>query len=405
MTNDRRFDDYDKDEDLSRVEEDEEEEGDHDSRKSDGGMKMVSGLLNKSVGTAEESSDDNEDEDDAEVGKSRVGVTRVPGPPIDKKGVGAGGGRGKGGPGASAKKGPPKGKKKKEMNPRFKDLQETGQWGSVSRTETIAVGILVLLVIVGGGLGLWFGFLKGKNEVKIVSNRPAPTPAPTMIGPQGRLILALEAINSSPLTSMYGDTLSQELDDYKGMMEDPNATPQQRAMSWLVEKDDHDIPEEVSQRWALASLYYGLGGEKWTSAQNWLSSDSFCEWEHIRCNLQTNTIQEIGLQKNNLLGTIPPELTLLTTTQALWFRENQLVGTLPNEIFGSMPQLSILYLDDNQLSGTISTTIRDNQILSTLIFSTCSLTRLIRHSLKKRLFDCFFFFLPPSSRFTLYPIE
>lgn len=257
---------------------------------------------------------------------------------------------------------------RKEINPKFKDLKDTGQWGDISKREMIAVAIFGLLVVVGLVVGVSIAATRGDGEdsPKPLPPRPteSPTVAPTDIGQELQFSLVFDAMSASDLTAFYSEELPQEVEAYEGLMDDPEATPQERAMSWLLFEDNRDSSTEVAERWALASLYYSWQGGNWVSAENWLSSEKLCEWEHVTCNLQTGNIQEIDLQSNNLIGTIPPELVLLNTTQALWLRTNQLSGPLPNEIFGSMPRLSILYLDDNALTGSVSTSIRGNQVLS-----------------------------------------
>ena len=262
-------------------------------------------------------------------------------------------------------------KKPPEINPKFKDLQETGRWGTVSKPEIIVVASFILLSIVGAVLAVWFGFIKDEDDDADRSPPVRPmessTGAPTNIGRQSELLRVFEAIHSSELTfSMEADS-PLEVSYFEGLMNDPGASPQERAMSWLLFQDEWDHAADAAYRWALASLYFTWQGDNWLSADKWLSSDNACDWEHIMCNVQTGNIQEIDLQSNNLVGTIPAEIALLKTTQALWLRENQLMGPLPNEIFGAMPMLSMLYLDKNQLTGTISLSIRKNQVLGKCI--------------------------------------
>ena len=260
---------------------------------------------------------------------------------------------------ASAKK-----KKKPEINPKFKDVQETGKWGTISKREIVIATAIAVLVITGVVIGVVFGLNGNNGDATPVRLTKAPTMSPTSIGLQQQLVYALNAIDYSDLTYAYQQDLPLLAEDYEGLMQDPTASPQQRAMSWLLYEDERNISGEMGERWALASLYYGWAGDNWVSAENWLSSEDACDWEHIKCDLLTGDIQELVLESNNLVGTIPSEIALLNTTQSIWLRNNQLTGPLPNEVFGSMPHLSILYLDNNQLTGTISLSIRDNEMLS-----------------------------------------
>lgn len=265
---------------------------------------------------------------------------------------------------------PPAGKKpgpKREINPKFKDLQETGKWGEISRKEIYIAIAVSLVVVIGVVVGVVVAL--GNNDDVSSSEPPvrptkAPTMAPTFIGIEKEFVLAMAAIDSSDYTYLYQSVLPLTVEAYDGLMNDTSATPQERAMSWLLYEDGRDISDEAGERWALASLYYSWAGENWVSAEKWLSSENVCDWEHIQCDSITGDINEINLESNNLVGTIPPEIALLNTTQSIWLRDNKLTGSLPNEVFGSMPRLSILYLDKNQLTGTIALSIRDNDVLS-----------------------------------------
>lgn len=249
-------------------------------------------------------------------------------------------------------------KENREVNPRYKDVKETGKWGDISTSEIyVAVGIGIL-VIIGITLGLVFG-IDNNNEPQV------RTRTPEIVSPEVKLFLAFEAINVSEFTYLLQQDLSTNVADYEGLWQDSSASPQERAMSWLLFEDvDWNSREEIGERWALASIYYALGGDDWTTATNWLSSEPVCEWDHINCDSFLNTIDEIDLSNNNLVGTIPNEFVMFNATQSLWLRENSLTGPVPNEAFGSMPRLSILYLDNNKLTGTISSEIRNNGVLS-----------------------------------------
>jgi hypothetical protein len=268
----------------------------------------------------------------------------------------------------------------RKINPKFKDLQETGRWGEISKREKIIIAIFVLLIAGGVAAGVWY-FITRDDDEEPVPSSPSTVESPDNLGQYSELYYVFQAINSSDLTYLYQGEMPLAVADYEGLMDNSTATPQERAMSWLLFEDTRNIKSEVGLRWALASLYFTWQGENWGSAKNWLSAEHICEWEHISCNIQTGGIQEIDLQSNNLVGTIPPELALLNTTQALWLRDNQLRGDLPNEVFGGMPRLSILYLDSNQLTGNISLAIRGNQLLSKCGGGCTSSTCSVEHTL------------------------
>lgn len=80
-------------------------------------------------------------------------------------------------------------------------------------------------------------------------------------------------------------------------LDDPNS-PQSQASSWILEECDADIPIDPcsssqlllnEQRYALAVMYFSLGGDSWNAGSNpmldkaapagsWMSGLNYCEW-------------------------------------------------------------------------------------------------------------------------------
>ncbi|XP_061341649.1 receptor-like protein EIX2 [Gastrolobium bilobum] len=65
-----------------------------------------------------------------------------------------------------------------------------------------------------------------------------------------------------------------------------------------------------------------------------------------------NFMYAIDLSSNNLSGTMPLEIFMLTRLQSMNLSHNQLVGTIPDEI-GNLKQLESIDLSSNRLSGQI----------------------------------------------------
>eukprot|EP00586_Coscinodiscus_wailesii_P014117 CAMPEP_0172508044 /NCGR_PEP_ID=MMETSP1066-20121228/208804_1 /TAXON_ID=671091 /ORGANISM="Coscinodiscus wailesii, Strain CCMP2513" /LENGTH=69 /DNA_ID=CAMNT_0013285849 /DNA_START=86 /DNA_END=291 /DNA_ORIENTATION=+ len=65
----------------------------------------------------------------------------------------------------------------------------------------------------------------------------------------------------------------------------------------------------------------------------------------------------LGLRKNNAIGTIPKEISLLSSTlTTLSFTHNALHGTIPT-IITHLSKLRYLFLNKNHLTGTIPATL------------------------------------------------
>lgn len=68
------------------------------------------------------------------------------------------------------------------------------------------------------------------------------------------------------------------------------------------------------------------------------------------------SLTELSLWVNQLSGTIPSTLGLMSSMQLLYLYENEFVGTIPSEIY-SMTNLVELDLAENMLSGAILSNI------------------------------------------------
>jgi hypothetical protein len=250
---------------------------------------------------------------------------------------------------------------KKEINPKFKDVRETGKWGSVSKTEIMVVGVVISVVVIGAVIAVVLIAIRS-NQDPPGPVGPPPTMPPTQLSGDMELAQLRSAIDLGDFTFQIAEALSVKVEDYVGKMDDPTASAPERAMSWMLTKSMNNVPGDLVTRWALASMYYSLGGENWVNKENWLSEESHCEWFGVECD-RFGALEELILKENKLAGTVPMELSLLSNMQSLWWSTNELTGTLPGDMLGSLPKLSILYLNDNKLTGTIPASLRNNGAL------------------------------------------
>lgn len=169
-------------------------------------------------------------------------------------------------------------------------------------------------------------------------------------------------------------------------------TPNQKATAWLLYHDQLKDPNESVWRWAMASIYFKMGGENWvfyddeTSKNKWLTSAPLCEWERIygssgcqkrKQQLQPRLPVELDFDAANMSGSIAIEFALLlkpsigdwfgkggipktavpaseTMVRSITLSDNQLTGTIPGKVFQYlMPSLGKLYLDNNWLTGSV----------------------------------------------------
>ncbi|CAB9524688.1 Leucine Rich Repeat [Seminavis robusta] len=179
----------------------------------------------------------------------------------------------------------------------------------------------------------------------------------------------------------------QGLPDYTlTALQDP-VSPQARAYEWVL-NDPHrtSYPQwKILQRFALAVFYFSTGGDRWILRKDWLDYNvDECSWYfrnflsgvedffiHEGVTDTPSTLQIIDsvcdsqgrymyiiFTENNMHGTLPPELSLLSDSLiSLEVGSNQdLFGDIPSEI-GLLTNLQQFYANRNQHSGQIPTEV------------------------------------------------
>jgi hypothetical protein len=91
------------------------------------------------------------------------------------------------------------------------------------------------------------------------------------------------------------------------------SSPQNKALIWLSNNTYLNLYSNATkiQRYALATLFYSTNGNSWYSKTHWRSNRDECAWDAVYCD-DNDSIEALNLDSNNLVGTIPNELGLLT---------------------------------------------------------------------------------------------
>jgi hypothetical protein len=152
-------------------------------------------------------------------------------------------------------------------------------------------------------------------------------------------------------TLLPADSLEQAILDSK--------SPQGQALEWL----QHDtygstmVGWRMLQRYSLSAVYFSLNGNNWYNQAEWLSASEECSWsaDAAMCDA-TGRIHFLQLSDNNLTGSIPHELSLLSDLETILMNSNSVTGTIPSEMF-SLRQLKHLDVEDNLFDGTLPTEI------------------------------------------------
>jgi len=158
-------------------------------------------------------------------------------------------------------------------------------------------------------------------------------------------------------------------------------SPQQRAYDWMINVDTYmkkrakKIPEsltddggvELKTRYILAVLYFALNGENWKEDFNFLTSSvDACLWHAeyfdfieddtfyrgASCNPTTYEIVSISMPNNDMQGTLPTEIGLLSELKELALSSNNISGSLPPQL-SKLSSLRFMLLGNNQLTGTL----------------------------------------------------
>jgi hypothetical protein len=181
---------------------------------------------------------------------------------------------------------------------------------------------------------------------------PIPTSAPT----QTPVFITDTSINRfkqmSPDTSFPFATLQ----DLASKLDDTSQPPQIRAAAWMLSARSSlrsETDEWFEPKYALATIYYSLGGDQWTIKNKWLQTANPCDWFGLLCNRLKNRLEIVELDSNNLKGgPIPKEIRLLSTVKEFSMENNAIGGPIPSDGIFGMALIKFVQLKQNQLTGT-----------------------------------------------------
>mmetsp|Transcript_18890 Transcript_18890/g.27942 ORF Transcript_18890/g.27942 Transcript_18890/m.27942 type:complete len:398 (-) Transcript_18890:51-1244(-) len=280
----------------------------------------------------------------------------------------------------------------KKENKLFQDYKKTGSWGKVNKTDLFILGGLAALILIAGivVLVVWLATpessgdkeSKAQNnpneqafDITYTGNSPSPassSASPFYIDPSTQLNDTLQLIgevtdpDGNPIVDI-STLVNQNVLFFNGKFDSVSASTVERGISWLLLQDPGAVGENwLLPRLALVCLYIRLGGDEWINQKNWLSEKTVCEWDGVICDRQNSKVEELNLKENNLIGSIPLEISLLTDLSSLNLKDNQLSGTIPAIALGSLPNLASIYLSRNKLTGGIEEALRNNGVLTTL---------------------------------------
>ena len=152
--------------------------------------------------------------------------------------------------------------------------------------------------------------------------------------------LNVSTANSPPLMSNKLDLLQKITNASPTSLQflGDTASPQYRAFEWVASDPKYqNYPVfQIMQRWVLATFYLSTSDRRskrlrslsssWNSSQGWMTYSNECSWYFGNADSVCNSegrIVSIEMSKNNLVGTLPAELSLLSETLGKFFGQLQ----------------------------------------------------------------------------------
>lgn len=134
-------------------------------------------------------------------------------------------------------------------------------------------------------------------------------------------------------------------------------TCQNWAREWL--RTDRFVlefaPERVRQRYAMALFYCEFNGDNWLEQELWVSEIHECDWYTMVGMDPCSREEEFRIIRNygqQLRGTLPPELSLMSSLWELTLSDNLISGTIPTDL-AKLYQLDTLQLSFNLFEGPL----------------------------------------------------
>ncbi len=127
--------------------------------------------------------------------------------------------------------------------------------------------------------------------------------------------------------------------------------------SLMVRLMEDVAPREENDVSALMALYLATDGDGWDDSKNWLTDEPLSEWRGVITDSAGRVI-DLRVAGINLSYRLPPELGSLSELRILHLENNELVGGIPREL-GKLRHLRELRLSFNTLTGPIPAQLGD----------------------------------------------
>lgn len=129
----------------------------------------------------------------------------------------------------------------------------------------------------------------------------------------------------------------------------------------------------ISEESLLMAIYNATDGDNWTDNTGWGTDPDLNNWNGVTADGSGN-VTSLNLFDNNLVGTIPDELTDLVSLTNLTLENNpDLTGNIPTDI-GNLTNLTGFRIANCGLTGTVPASISNLTNLTSFIFMDTQIT-------------------------------
>jgi hypothetical protein len=245
-------------------------------------------------------------------------------------------------------------------------------------TTTIVLAVFGMSAIIGAivVLGVCFSGDCGSNDSS--KNLPAMTRSPTY----PPTVRPTSSPTAPPIDIMAERVVSAFVNNITYLEQEVTVngtSAESRALTWLIQEDasfnrsdlltisslsnDNEVSRRLRQRYPLVTLWYqqadGEGNfvNTWGNTSGWLQAESECNWFGIVCDPNGSVVQIAFYDydknsTNKYVGSIPPDIGLLTSLQGILMHFNDVTGTIPESV-GQCSQMSIFDIAYGSVSGTL----------------------------------------------------
>lgn len=216
-------------------------------------------------------------------------------------------------------------------------------------------------------------------------------------------IVASSAVSSRPKDTRSSDNNRlQQIVAFLGDVSEPGVldnheSAQFKAAHWMAVDDTKQLAihdGRFLQRYALMVLFFGTGGHNWLVNLDFANTEvDECLWNRslrqanggssafgVGCDNEKQ-VTSVFMNSMGLVGTLPPELALLTKLQELSLDSNSLSGAVPN--MDMMKELKLLSLKSNNYTSKLPKWLGDLPNLVTLRLSSNNFKHAIPTEIQK----------------------